>query len=596
MNFSRKPLFALLATLALSPSCQREAPPDLIVVGAGISGLSAALEAAAGGARVEVIDMSSVFGGHAVVAHGGLAIVGSPIQQANGIEDSIELAYSDFMNWGEDADPDWVRYYVEHSREEIFDWLTELGVEFQGLMFHPGNSVLRFHNEVGRGLGLVTPIYLASLKSGNVSFRWNTRVDDLIVEDGSVAGVRGTNVRTGETIERRADGVVIATGGFQSNLEKVREFWNKDMPFPERILAGSGWNSQGYGLDLAEKVGAQFHRLDHQWNYVTGLPDPRYEEGIRGVNAIAYDSIYVNMEGERFVNECLSAKYTFPALLKQPTGSYWAVFDSEGKNDYMVTGSGWSDEKVEHLVFQNEELTKSSDSLEGLAAATDLPEGVLKRTVTRFNQMVKQQDDTDFDRIAQGNDPRCRDVKALEVPPFYAIRMYPLARKSMGGIAVDNASRVVDKKGEVIPGLYAAGEASGLAGINGKAGLEGTFLGPSIVTGRMAGRTALAQLEAKALGRTEPAPPLPATPATDAMPEVGVYAVDSAQCTKCHDLATLVGSKRPGYLHFELAHGVVLERKAECVQCHGELFPYEEDRHRTAPLKQATVCGNCHGL
>ncbi len=82
MNFSRKPLFALLATLALSPSCQREAPPDLIVVGAGISGLSAALEAAAGGARVEVIDMSSVFGGHAVVAHGGLAIVGSPIQQA----------------------------------------------------------------------------------------------------------------------------------------------------------------------------------------------------------------------------------------------------------------------------------------------------------------------------------------------------------------------------------------------------------------------------------------------------------------------------------------------------------------------------------
>ncbi len=591
MNFSRKSLFTLLLAVTLSPACGRETQPDLIVVGAGISGLSAALEAAGGGARVEVIDMGSVFGGHAVVAHGGLAIVGSPIQQAAGIEDSVELAYSDFMNWGEDADPDWVRYYVENSREEVFDWLTELGVEFQGMMFHPGNSVVRFHNEVGRGLGLVTPIYLANLKSGNVSFRWNTRVDDLLVEEGSVVGVRGTNVRSGEAVERRARGVVIATGGFQSNLEKVREFWDKDMPFPERILAGSEWNSQGYGLELAEKVGAQFHRLDHQWNYVTGLPDPRYEEGIRGVNAIAFDSIFVNMEGERFVNECLSAKYTLPALLRQPTGSYWAVFDSEGKKDHLVTGSGWSDEKVERLIFQNEELTKTSETLEGLAAATGLPEDALKRTVARFNQMVKRQKDTDFDRLALGNDPRCRDVKALEVPPFYAIRKYPLARKSMGGIAVDTGSRVLDKEGEVIPGLYAAGEASGLAGINGKAGLEGTFLGPSIVTGRMAGRTALAQLPANGRRRAAPAPA-----PEEAMLEVEVYAVDSAQCTKCHDLETLVGSKRLGYLHFELAHGVVLERKAECVQCHGELFPYEEGRHRTAPIRQAAVCRNCHGL
>ena len=589
MNLRRWYLPILLLALVCAPACQRETRPDLIVVGAGISGLSAALEAAEAGARVEVIDMSSVFGGHAVVAHGGLAIVGTPIQEANGIEDSVELAFEDFMNWGEDADPDWVRYYVEHSREEIFDWLVELGVEFQGMMFHPGNSVVRFHNEVGRGLGLVTPIYLATLKSGNVSFRWNTRVDDLMVEEGNVVGVRGTNVRTGETMERRALGVVIATGGFQSNLDKVREYWSQDMPFPDRILAGSGWNSQGYGLDLAEKVGAQFHRLDHQWNYVTGLPDPRYEEGIRGVNSLAFDSIYVNMNGERFVNECLSAKYTLPALLEQPTGSYWAVFDSEGRKDYMVTGSGWSDEKVEQLVFRNEELTRTSETLEGLAAATGLPEDSLKRTVAQFNQMVKRQKDTDFDRLAPDNDPRCRDVKALTVPPFYAIRMYPLARKSMGGIAVDDASRVVDKDGNVIPGLYAAGEASGLAGINGKAGLEGTFLGPSIVTGRMAGRTAAAALSAER--RTAPV-----SSPEESVLEMDVSTVDSAQCTTCHDLGSLVASERPGYLHFELAHRVVLERKAECIQCHAELFPYEQGRHRTAPVRQATVCGNCHGL
>ena len=186
------------------------------------------------------------------------------------------------------------------------------------------------------------------------------------------------------------------------------------MPFPERILAGSGWNSQGYGLELAEKAGAEFHRLDHQWNYVTGLPDPRYEEGIRGVNALAYDAIYVNMSGERFVNECLSAKYTLPALLEQPTGSYWAVFDEEGKKDFMITGSGWSRERIDQLVFRDEAITKIADTIEGLAKATGLPEDALGRTVTRFNQMVKQQKDKDFDRLAPDNDPRCRDLKALE--------------------------------------------------------------------------------------------------------------------------------------------------------------------------------------
>ncbi len=106
----------------------------------------------------------------------------------------------------------------------------------------------------------------------------------------------------------------------------------------------------------------------------------------------------------------------------------------------------------------------------------------------------------------------------------------------------------------------------------------------------MAGRTALAQLPAKGRARLAPAP------APERAMSVEVYAVDSAQCTRCHDLETLVESERPGYLHFELAHGVVLERAAECVQCHGELFPYEEDRHLTDSLQQATVCRNCHGL
>ncbi|MFQ5788961.1 MAG: FAD-dependent oxidoreductase, partial [Acidobacteriota bacterium] len=272
---------------------------DVLIVGAGIAGLSAALEAARGGGEVRVLDMSSVFGGHAVVAHGGLCIIGSPIQAENGIADTPAIAYQDFIDWGEDADPAWVRYYVDHSREQIYDWLTAMGVEFQGLSWIAGNSVPRFHNVRGRGLGLVTPIYQECLKSGRVSFQWNMRVDELLGEDGRVVGVRATSTRSEESAVLRAAAIVIATGGFQSNLDKVREYWRKDLPFPERILAGSGWHSQGSGLELAEGVGARLYRLDHQWNYVTGLPDPRYPEGIRGVNVLHNDAIWVNLEGKR---------------------------------------------------------------------------------------------------------------------------------------------------------------------------------------------------------------------------------------------------------------------------------------------------------
>ena len=104
-----------------------------IVVGAGISGLAAALELGRGGANVTVIDMSSVFGGHAVMSQGSLSIVGSPVQEAAGFHDTPDLAYHDIIEFGEDADAAWARYYVENSRREVYDWVSELGVRFEGV-------------------------------------------------------------------------------------------------------------------------------------------------------------------------------------------------------------------------------------------------------------------------------------------------------------------------------------------------------------------------------------------------------------------------------------------------------------------------------
>jgi predicted oxidoreductase len=569
---------------------------DVLIVGAGISGLSAALEIARGGGDVLVVDMSSVFGGHAVSAHGGLAIIGSPVQAAAEVEDSPELAYTDFMNWGEDADEEWVRYYVDNSITEIHDWVVALGVEFEDIWHVAGNSVPRFHNVKGRGLGLVTPIYLGALRN-RVRFQWYTRIEEIVVEERRIAGVRGTNLRNDTPVWFRAPVVLIATGGFQSNIERVREHWNPDVPFPDRMLAGSGWNSQGSGLDLAEQVNAEFHRLDHQWNYVTGLPDPRYPDANRGLNVLANAAVWVNVEGKRFVNECASAKDAMSALLEQPTGSYWTIFDSKIREDLIVSGSGWTAEKVETLIFGNSDLVKKASTVAELARNAGITEEALVETVARFNESVSEGADLEFGRFGQSADSPlpCQEVTPLEHPPFYAMRLYPLARKSMGGIKIDHQGHVVGQRDRIIPGLYAAGEVAGFGGINGKAGLEGTFLGPSILTGRVSGRSILSELrEWGVIGSEFPAVRDVATGQPALEPTQDEF--DNAACTNCHDVAALVELTRPGYWHFELSHRSILQNGLQCSQCHGGLLPFDEQTHRVDPVRRAQNCGNCHGL
>lgn len=226
----------LLASIALPVSAlfchgANVTDADVIVVGSGIGGLATALEAGRGGARVIVVDMASVFGGHAVMAQGLLNITCTPVQEAHGIKDSPELAEGDFLAWGEDANRDWVRYYTRHARTDLYDWLVGLGVEFdETLQQPPGNSVPRGHGVHGRGVGLVTPIFRECLATPTISFRWNARLDHLLRGDGRVCGVAVTDLRTGARAELRAPYVVLATGGFQSNLALVRQAWGRALP------------------------------------------------------------------------------------------------------------------------------------------------------------------------------------------------------------------------------------------------------------------------------------------------------------------------------------------------------------------------------
>jgi hypothetical protein len=145
---------------------------------------------------------------------------------------------------------------------------------------------------------------------------------------------------------------------------------------------------------------------------------------------------------------------------------------------------------------------------------------------------------------------------------------------------------VLNKDGEPIPGLFAVGELAGFGGINGWAGLEGTFLGPSIVTGRVAAQTALASMSLPAPEQPEAAPEPPSDPA--------VASFGNDACTSCHALEALVTLDRPGYRHFEVSHRVVLDRSLQCRDCHAGMDPYRVDAHTTDRWLESTTCAHCH--
>ncbi|MGI9308559.1 MAG: FAD-dependent oxidoreductase, partial [Gammaproteobacteria bacterium] len=171
--------------LALLAACSGEKPmpdADVIVVGAGIAGLSAALEAAEHGASVLVIDANTVGGGHAVKA-GGFALVGTELQKKRGYADAPEIAFDDLMRWGETANAEWVKRYVTQSNTMVYEWLQEMGVEFKVIIDTPEATVPRFHFTAGTAVNAVIPMMQKAFASDRIRFVWSERAVELLVTD-----------------------------------------------------------------------------------------------------------------------------------------------------------------------------------------------------------------------------------------------------------------------------------------------------------------------------------------------------------------------------------------------------------------------------
>ena len=317
----------------------------------------------------------------------------------------------------------------------------------------------------------------------------STEITRLKLENDRVTGIEGINSETGERVDVTAKAVVVSTGGFNSNLDMVLE------ARPElkrgRVMEGSGRGSTGSGHQLVREAGGYLTHMDHIWFYVYATPDyrdPRQRRGLAFRQAPGY--IWVNQQGKRFHNEARSGgNSASPALLAQNPRHAWAIVDTpmvaklEIADPYYRDGDKVSRKKVQELLDDSPFIRKA-DTLADLAKKIDVDPATFLDTVERYNKAFDQK----LEKEPEFGKP-LGTSKKFDTPPYYAIQMFPLARKNFGGIKTDIRCRVLDKHFEPIQGLYAAGEAAGMAGghINGRAGLEGTMLGPSIFSGRVAG-------------------------------------------------------------------------------------------------------------
>ena len=462
---------------------------DVAIIGAGGAGVAAGIEARDQGARAIAFEQASALGGAAIISGGGCLIVGSPLQKENGIHDTPDLAFKDWIEWGgPSADAVWARYYIEHTLHDLYHWAEGFGVKWVDLKFQEGNSVLRWTRPERNGLGLMSKL-IDGFQSKGGEIIPETEITTIRRENGHVTGLQGRNSKTGEPVEVKSKAVVVTTGGFNSNLDMVLEF-NPALG-NQRILEGSGRGSTGSGHKLVREVGGYLTHMDHIWYYVYATPDYRDPAQRRGlVFRLVPGYIWVNQQGRRFHNEAMSGgNSASPALMAQNPRHAWAVMDTpmsatmEVADPYYRDGDKVVREKVKELL-DNSPFIRKADTLVALAEKMAVEVATFLATVERYNKACEQklEKEPEFGKPLKASKP-------FDTPPYYAVQIFPLARKNFGGVKTDLQCRVLDKHFEPIAGLYAAGEVAGMAGghINGRAGLEGTMLGPSVFSGRVAG-------------------------------------------------------------------------------------------------------------
>src|SRR4051812_24301643 len=459
---------------------------DVLVIGSGAAGLSAALAARESGAEnVLVAEAEGVVGGSSRLSGGLTMGAGTRYQKALGIEDDADSLFHDYMQlnqWKVEAAV--VRRLCERAGPTV-EWLGDLGVEFYDQLVYGGDErVPRVHVPIGRGQAVVDVLHRACRQAG-IDVALGQRVDRLLVDDGAVTGAAVDP----DTIT--AGAVVLATGGFGNDPARLAAH------YPSAAATEWTWyigapGSRGDALDLADQVGAQTLGHDRGLRLLHANFAPIYEAYLPGWIVI------VNREGRRFFDETAPYGITDGLLRAQGDVAY-AVFDSAAlqaataagvaRYKQLVPGSTkkqsphWNADVVEQMVRAGK--VREADSVAGLASALGLPVEPFEGTVARHNTQAAAGEDWDY----------LKDPKFLEpiaVPPFYGAEIRPATVCFTAcGPRIDRDARVLDTAGRPVPGLFAAGECAG--GVIGPAYVgSGNSYATCLVFGRVAGAGAAA--------------------------------------------------------------------------------------------------------
>ena len=442
-----------------------ELETDIVIIGAGGAGMTAAINATQAGKNVIVLEKMPYAGGNTTKATGGMNAAETHYQKEQGIEDSVAQFVEDTMKGGHDInDKDLVTVMAKNSAKGI-DWLDSIGAPLPKVSFSGGATNKRIHSpEDGSGVGayLVTS-FLRTMDELGIQVMYDTRATSLMTLDGTVVGVQASSDSANYTI--RAKAVILATGGFGNNEDMVVHY----KPDLKGTVTTSAPGVTGDGILMAEAVGADLVDIDQIQLHPTVEQSTSMliTEGVRGDGAIL-----VNQEGKRFINELLTRDVVSAGELAQPGSYAYIIFDQHLRDGLKA---------IEKYVSTG--ITVQGDTIEALAEQLDIDPATLADTLKTWNQYVADGKDPDFDRTT-GMDAD------LSQAPYYAIKIAPGIHHTMGGVKIDTSARVIDVNGKPIPGLFAAGEVTG--GVHGGNRIGGNAVADIVVFGNVASQSAVA--------------------------------------------------------------------------------------------------------
>ncbi|MGF1240642.1 FAD-binding dehydrogenase [Streptomyces sp. 2-6] len=552
---------------------------DVIVVGAGLAGLVAAHELTSRGRKVALVDQENAanLGGQAYWSFGGLFLVDSPEQRRLGVKDSFDLAWSDWQgSAGFDRTEDedswavrWARAYVEFAAGEKRSWLAGHGISLLPTVGWAergdlragghGNSVPRFHIAWGTGTGVVEPFAdhaRQAARDGLLTFHHRHRVDELMVENGTARGVRGTLLAPDDSprgvasnrdavgeFELTAQAVIVTSGGIGADHDIVRRYWPERLGTPPaRMVTGVPAYVDGRMLDISAEAGVRLVNRDRMWHYTEGIQNWNPVWPGHGIRILpGPSSIWLDALGRRLPEPCLPGYDTLSTLRHLRTTEDIAPYDHSW---FVLTRKIIEKEFALSGSEQNPDITAKDgkavlrDRLFGKGAPGPVRDFVrhgadfvvadtLERLVEKMNKLtdappldaagirrqIEARDlqlDNSYSKDAQvqgihnarryigdrlGRVAAPHRVLDPAAGPLIGVKLHILTRKTLGGIQTDLDSRALGLDGRPVEGLYAAGEVAGFGGggVHGYNALEGTFLGGCLFSGRAAGRAAAAQ-------------------------------------------------------------------------------------------------------